>query len=106
MTGESFAHQRVHVLHRLDKIFLEFLYHGAGGFHAVDQSHALSDKIADEIARLFVAGCRRAIDAVEGVAADDALQRHRQPAGAVGPPAPPTLPDPPPLPPPLPAPPF
>ena len=38
------------MLHRLDKIFLEFLHHGAGGFHAVDQSNALSDKIADEIA--------------------------------------------------------
>src|SRR5712692_6470347 len=28
-------HQRVHVLHRLDEIFLEFLHHGARGFHAV-----------------------------------------------------------------------
>src|SRR6266478_802485 len=87
MTGLSrlLRHQRVHMLRRLDKIFLEFLHHGAGGFHAVDQSNALSDKIADEIARLLVAGCRRAIDGVEGVAADDALQRHRQRAGAVGP---------------------
>src|SRR3984893_269509 len=76
--------QRVHVLHRLDKIFLELLHHGAGGFDAVDQADALADKIADEIARLRVAGGGGAVDRVEGVAADDALQRHRQRAGAVG----------------------
>src|ERR1700738_5365552 len=75
--------QRVHVLHRLDKIFLELLHHGAGGFDAVDQADALSDKVADEVARLRVAGGRCAVDRVEGVAADDALQRHRQRTGAV-----------------------
>src|SRR6266550_4360016 len=48
-------HQRVHMLHRLDEIFLEFLHHGACGFHAVDQADALSDKIADEVARLRIA---------------------------------------------------
>src|SRR5260370_926212 len=48
-------HQRVQVLHRLDKIFLEFLHHGARGFHAVDQAHALSDEVADEVARLRIA---------------------------------------------------
>src|SRR6266700_305691 len=48
-------HQRVHMLHRLDEIFLELLYHGACGFHAVDQADALSDKIADEVARLRIA---------------------------------------------------
>src|ERR1700710_2102507 len=68
-------HQSVHVLDRLDKIFLEFLHHGAGGFHAVDQADALADEIADEVARLRVAGSGRAVDRVEGVAADDALQR-------------------------------
>src|ERR1700733_13855513 len=77
-------HQRIHVLDRLDEFFLEFLHHRACGFHAVDQAHALADKIADEVARLGVAGRRRAIDRGEGVAADDALQRHRQRAGAVG----------------------
>ena len=35
----------VHVLDRLDKIFLELLHHGAGGFDAVDQADALADEI-------------------------------------------------------------
>src|ERR1700687_4250308 len=30
MTSELFAHQRVHVLHRFDKILLAFLHHAAG----------------------------------------------------------------------------
>src|SRR5216683_7384937 len=51
----SFRHQRVHVLHRLDEILLEFLHHGARGFHAVDQADALADEVADEVARLRIA---------------------------------------------------
>src|ERR1019366_16589 len=86
-------HQRVQMLYCLDKIFLEFLHHGAGGFHAVDQADALSDEVADEVARLRVTGGRGAIDGVERVAADDALQRHRQRAGAVGPAVPRIGPD-------------
>ena len=31
-------HQRIHVLDRLDELFLEFLHHGTCGFHAVDQA--------------------------------------------------------------------
>src|SRR5882757_2222751 len=84
MTGEnSLRQQRVHVLDGLGKILLELLHDGAGGFHAVDQADALADEVADEVARLGVAACRRTVDRVEGVAADDALQRHRQRAGAV-----------------------
>src|ERR1700682_5144012 len=60
------------MLHRLDEIFLEFLHHGACGFHAVDQADALADKIADEVARLRVACGRGAVDRGEGVAAGDA----------------------------------
>src|ERR1700737_4479043 len=75
MRNSLLRHQRVHVLHRLDKIFLEFLHHGAGGFHAVDQAYALANEIADEVARLHIACSRGAIDGVERVAADDALQR-------------------------------
>src|SRR5258705_6283911 len=77
-------HQRVHVLHRLDKIFLELLHHASSGLHAVDQADALADKIADEVARLCIAGGDGAIDRFEGVSADDELQRHLQRAGAVG----------------------
>jgi len=55
-------YQRVHVLDGVDKIFLEFLHHGAGGFHAVDQADALADEIADEIARLRIAGGGRPVD--------------------------------------------
>src|SRR5260370_22376905 len=88
MTGRAstylLRHQRIHVLHRLDKIFLEFLHHGAGGFHAVDQADALADEITHEVARLCVACGRGAIDRVEGITADDALQWHWQRAGAVG----------------------
>src|SRR5512140_1024617 len=72
------------MLDRLDEILLEFLHHGARRFHAVDQADALSDEVADEVARLRVAARSGAVDRVEGVAADDALQRHRQRAGAVG----------------------
>jgi len=82
--GGLLRHQRVHVFDRLDEIFLEFLHHGTGGFDAVDQADALSDEIADEVARLRIACRRGAVDGVESVAADDALQRHRQRAGAVG----------------------
>nr|WP_213742650.1 hypothetical protein [Bradyrhizobium sp. dw_411] len=53
--GRLFPHQRIHVLHGLDEIFLEFLHHGAGGFHAVDQADALSDEVADEVARPCIA---------------------------------------------------
>src|SRR5882757_2202599 len=67
----SLLQQRVHMLDRINKIFLEFLHHGAGGFDAVDQADALADKITHEVACLSVAGRRRAIDRVEGVAADD-----------------------------------
>src|SRR5258707_4805802 len=79
--GDCFAllrHQRIHVLHRLDKIFLEFLHHGAGGFHAVDQADALADQITHEVARLCVACGRGPIDRVEGIPAEDALQWHWQ----------------------------
>src|SRR4051794_37089515 len=82
---ELFRHQRVHVLHRLDELFLEFLHHAAGGFYAVDQANTLSDKIADEVAGFWVACGGRAVDGVKRVAADDALQGHRKRAGAVGP---------------------
>ena len=34
--------QRIHVLDRLDEIFLEFLHHGACRFHAVDQANTLA----------------------------------------------------------------
>src|SRR3954470_2927009 len=54
MTG-SFRHQRVDVLDRLGKILLEFLHHGGCRFHAIDQSDALADEIADQVARLRVA---------------------------------------------------
>src|SRR5438132_14361518 len=71
--GESFAHQRVHVFDRVSEILLELLHYGAGRLHAVDQAHALPDEITHEVARLGVAGGCRAVDRVEGVAADDAL---------------------------------
>src|ERR1700692_463319 len=83
-TGTLLRHQRIHVLDRLDEIFLEFLHHRTCGFHAVDQADALADEITDKVARLRVAGRCRAINRGERVAADDALQRHRQGAGAVG----------------------
>src|ERR1700730_17484055 len=38
------GHQIIETLHRLNKIFLEFLHHGARGFHAVDQAYPLSDE--------------------------------------------------------------
>ena len=77
----------------VDKVFLEFLHHRAGGFDAVDQADALADEIADEVARPGVAGGGGAIDRIERVAADDALQRHRQRAGAVRPTIPGVGPD-------------
>src|SRR4029078_8972760 len=79
----SLLQQRVNVSTRLDKVFLEFLHPGTRRFDAVDQADALSHEIADEVARLGIAGGGRAIDRGEGVAADDALQRHRQRARAV-----------------------
>ena len=48
MTGgadHSSISDRSSVLDRLDKIFLELLHHGAGGFDAVDQADALADEI-------------------------------------------------------------
>ena len=51
------------MLHRVGKVFLEFLHHRAGRFDAVDQADALADEIADEIPRLGVAGGSGAVEA-------------------------------------------
>src|SRR6516165_10766244 len=67
----SIRDQSVHVLDRFQKVLLELLHHGPCRPHAVDQADALADKVADKVARLRVAGGRRAIDGIEGVAADD-----------------------------------
>src|SRR5581483_11177311 len=79
----SFRDQCIHMLDGVQKILLEFLHHGAGRFHAVDQADALADEVAHEVARLGVAAGSCAVDGMEGVTADDALQRHRQRARAV-----------------------
>ena len=63
---------------------LKFLHHGGRRLYAVDQTDALANKIRHEVARLRVPCGGGAVDRVEGVAADDALQRHRQRAGTVG----------------------
>src|SRR5689334_14809990 len=54
--GVLLSDQRIHVLDRLDEIFLELLHHRARRLHAVDQADALADEVAHEIARLGVAG--------------------------------------------------
>src|SRR5690349_18333805 len=73
---KSVSHQRIHVLDGLGKFFLEFLHDSAGRLNAVDEADALADEVTDEVARLRVARSRSAVDRVEGVAADHALQRH------------------------------
>src|SRR5689334_2339429 len=83
-TRPSLLNQPVHVLDRVQKILLELLHHAAGRFHAVDQPDALADEVRDEIPRARIAGGRGMVDRMERVAADDALQRHRQGAGTVG----------------------
>src|SRR6185436_13790636 len=52
--GSSLLHQRIHMLHRIGKILLEFLHHRAGGLDTVDQADALADEIRHEIARLRI----------------------------------------------------
>src|SRR6476469_3321659 len=81
----SLLHQHVHMLYRIGKVFLEFLHYRTGRLYAVDQADALADKIRHEITRLRISRGGRPVDRVEGVAADDALQRHRQRAGTVRP---------------------
>ncbi len=56
MASILLRHQRIHVLDGFGKLFLELLHHRARRLHAVDQADALADEIADEIARLGVAG--------------------------------------------------